>query len=142
MKQEEAVRKQRMSHFFSTKFVANLPGPLFPSSWQDLIEIERAQGPGKAPVPPQHATLHKHSDSKGQTHMFDHFLKSATPEFDRSTEDGIIFRVYRVGNLEVRTTREPNADEIVGEVFSTRAAKQASMQGNHNRKIEDHEELA
>merc|ERR1712056_23268 len=39
------------------------------------------------------------------------------------TEDGIKFRIYRCGNLEIRTTQEPNTKEIIVAVFSMGAAE-------------------
>lgn len=40
--------------------------------------------------------------------------------FERRTEDGMIFRIYRVGSLEVRTTQAHDQKEIVGVIFSIR----------------------
>ena len=42
-----------------------------------------------------------------QAHVFDDVMRSAAPAFDMRTEDGMRFRIYRLGSLEVRTTREP-----------------------------------
>jgi len=141
MKEEDVMRADRLDHFFSTKFVASDPGPLFPSSWKDLIEIERARVPGRTDGPPHEGMLHERSDYKAKAHMFDHLLKSATPVFDKSAEDGIRFRVYKVGSLEVRTFQEPNDNEIVGMVFSTRAPTKALMQAEQDQKVKDHEQL-
>jgi len=140
MKDEEAKRLERMRHFCSKQFVASDPGPLFPSSWKDLIEIERAQG--KACGLPQENELQERSDYKAEAHMFDHLLKSAIPEFDKSTEDGMRFRSYKVGSLEVRTTQKLNADEIVGVVFSMLASTQAPAQDQQSRQVKDHERIS
>merc|ERR1712032_126763 len=104
--------------------------------------IERACAPGKTDGPPQEGILHERSDYKAEAHMFDHLLKSGTPVFDKSTEEGMRFRVYKVGSLEVRTTQAPDDNEIVGVVFSTRAPGQAVVQAKQCRKVEDHEHLA
>lgn len=60
-------------------------------------------------------------DSNFQQTLLDEVLPVAAPEFQKSTEDGIIFRIYRLGSLEVRTIQEPEGQEEVGVVFSTRA---------------------
>jgi hypothetical protein len=54
-------------------------------------------------------------------------LQSATPEFDKVTEDGLRYRVYKFGNLDVRTTQDQGADEVVGAVFSVRALPKAQQ---------------
>jgi len=142
MKEEAAMREQRMHHFFSKQFVVSDPGPLFPSSWKDLIEIERAQASGKVVGAPVESILHERSDYKAEAHMFDHLLKSATPVFDKTSEDGIRFRVYKVGILEVRTTQKPTADEVVGVVFSIRPSTQPLGQGQQCPVLKDHERIS
>lgn len=72
--------------------------------------------------------------------MFDHVLKSDTPVFDKSTEEGIRFLVYKVGCLEVRTVQEPKADEIVGVVFSVGAETQA-VQSEKDNTVNQHEQI-
>eukprot|EP00972_Heterocapsa_arctica_P093000 13716328-Heterocapsa_arctica.AAC.1 len=44
------------------------------------------------------------------------------------TEDGMRFRIYRVGSIEIRTTQVHDGEEVVGAVFSVCAATaQASL---------------
>merc|ERR1712107_885978 len=47
-------------------------------------------------------------------------IAAASPVFDKCTEEGVRFRIYRFGSLEVRTTQQPDCEcaEEVGEVFS------------------------
>jgi len=142
MKAEEEVRMERIKEFCSTKFDANNPGPLFPSSWKDMFEIEGTNDSGKAFVAPQEGTLHARPDYKAEAHRFDHLLKTAAPVFQRSTEEGIRFRVYRVGSLEVRTTQKPKAEESVMAVFSVRASLQSFSQGKQGQKVKEHEQIA
>merc|ERR1711865_1249484 len=47
-------------------------------------------------------------------------LRSGAPVFEKRTEDGMIFRIYRVGSLEVRTIQAHDQKEIVGVIFSIR----------------------
>jgi len=127
MKEEDSVRHRRRDHFFSTKFNVDEPGQVFPASWKDYIEIERTHVP-------QEGILHERPDYKEEAQMFSHVLHSAIPVFDKSTEEGIRYRVYKVGSIELRTTQEPNAKEIVGAVFSRRAPTQTPVKGKQGQK--------
>merc|ERR1719476_572473 len=67
--------------------------------------------------------LHERPDYKGEAQVFDRVLQSAIPVLDRTTEEGTRFRVYKIGNLEVRTIQEVDGKEVVVKVFSlTRCA--------------------
>jgi len=113
---EEKVRQERKSHFFSAGFSTENAGPLFPRSWSSSIEIARTC---------ERNSLRLRPDFKCEAAL-DEALKSASPSFDKTTEDGLRFRVYRIGSLEVRTTQEPDGQEIVGAVLSTRMPEKAS----------------
>merc|ERR1712176_1722491 len=62
---------------------------------------------------------------------FEHVLKSSLPRFNKITEDGLRFRIYRIGSLEVRTTQEYDGKELIGAVFSITSKKLALMKGIH-----------
>merc|ERR1712061_46519 len=47
--------------------------------------------------------------------------ESAVPDFDKVTEDGSRFSIYRIGSLEVRTITEPDCEPVIGAVFSVHA---------------------
>mmetsp|Transcript_49389 Transcript_49389/g.118815 ORF Transcript_49389/g.118815 Transcript_49389/m.118815 type:complete len:1314 (-) Transcript_49389:71-4012(-) len=123
VEQEREVRRQRKEHFLSSKFMANNPGPLFPSAWLDSFEISREAGLAALP---QGSQLQPRPDYQAQAAMFEHALKEASPVFDRSTEDGLCFRVYKFGSLEVRTTQERDGSEVIGAVFSIKRATDAT----------------
>jgi len=72
-------------------------------------------------------------DYKAEAHMFDHVLRSATPAFDKNTEDGIRFRIYEVGSLEVRTTQEVSGKELVGVVFSKRLSANEDIEDQRTK---------
>jgi len=127
MKEEDSVRHQRRDHFFSTKFNVDEPGQVFPASWKDYIEIERTHVP-------QEGILHERPDYLEEAQMFSHVLHSAIPVFDKSTEEGIRYRVYKVGSIELRTTQEHNAEEIVGAVFSRVTPTQTPSKGKQGQK--------
>merc|ERR1719210_578259 len=68
--------------------------------------------------------------------MFD--LKSVIRGFDKTTEEGIRFRMYKIGSLDVRTTQEDNGKEIIGAVFSIRSSISSSTSQEH---IQDHDKI-
>jgi len=121
VREEEAIRGQRREHFCSSAFAAGCAGELFPSSWTDSFEVASGRGVGKPPMAAARGgALHVRPDYGAETQMFDQVLKSVTPSFDRSTEDGIRFRIYTYGSLEVRTVQEPAGREVLGAVLSPR----------------------
>mmetsp|Transcript_127171 Transcript_127171/g.309162 ORF Transcript_127171/g.309162 Transcript_127171/m.309162 type:complete len:410 (-) Transcript_127171:75-1304(-) len=107
---EERVRRERKAHFCSAAFDAEAPGPLFPSAWRAALEISREGQPRRE--------LHARADYRAQASLVNRALKSAVPAFDKSTEEGLRFRVYRLGSLEVRTLQEPAGPETTAAVFS------------------------
>jgi hypothetical protein len=117
VEEEQGVRRQRRDHFCSKAFHMDSPGPLFPSTWVPSVEILHNEAKAKhAPA------LHPRPDWQAQAHAFEQALESVVPVFDRSTEDGTCFRIYRIGSIEVRTTQEQEGVEAIGAVFSTQAS--------------------
>jgi len=114
IKEEEEVRRAREDQFLSKTFSPGNPGPLFPPSWMPLVEITNEQAT-RRPGAAQGEALHPRPDYVAEAAKL---KKSAVPVFDKSTEDGTRFRIYRVGSLEVRTTEQQGQDERVGAVFS------------------------
>merc|ERR1711924_31530 len=84
VKEEEQVQQQRKEHFFSTDFKMDDVGALFPSSWTSQIEIA-----GERDVNAQGSLLQPRVEYAAQTDMLDGALKTASPMFDKSTEDGL-----------------------------------------------------
>jgi hypothetical protein len=111
VKQEEAVYQKRVEQFLSSEFRTEEPGPLFPQSWAPAQKIAHAMASGM--------NLQSRPDLVAQAaSLFD--LSSATPVFDKVTEDGLRCRVYKFGSLDVRTTQEDKGEEVIGAVFSAR----------------------
>mmetsp|Transcript_162560 Transcript_162560/g.312109 ORF Transcript_162560/g.312109 Transcript_162560/m.312109 type:complete len:908 (-) Transcript_162560:166-2889(-) len=127
---ESELRKVRKEHFCSIDFSTANPGPLFPRSFHALVEITD----GKAN---KNNNLHPRPDYIAQAHKFESFLRSATPTWAKISEDGTRFRIYNVGQLEVRTTQE-SADETVAAVFS----KVKAMQRKPAAKISDSDKIS
>jgi len=106
---EEAKAKQlRKDHFFSADFVADAAGPLFPSSWTSSIDMASS-----APAP-----LVARPDLEAEAGMLRDILASTAPSFEKTTEDGTRFLIFKFGSLEARATQEPQGDLEVGAVFS------------------------
>jgi hypothetical protein len=113
VKEESSIREDRKRHFLSSDFSENNVGAFFPSSWQASFELAKDQGLKQAgQLQPQPAYL-------AQAEVLRQALEAAAPTFDKSTEEGTRFRVYRVGKLEVRSIQEPGAvEEALGAVFT------------------------
>merc|ERR1711972_527449 len=62
-------------------------------------------------------------------------VRSAMPMFDKTTEDGTHFRVYRVGTLEIRTTQAHDGEEVTGAVFSRAPMAAATTTPDASRTI-------
>jgi len=113
---EKKRRQQRKDHFFSDKFMVGNAGLLFPASWTISPVIV-----GEGAEPATARTLWARPDCTAAAQAFQHALKSVTPEFDKSTEDGTAYRIYTLGSIEVRTSQEHDDQEVLGAVFSTSA---------------------
>jgi len=134
---EEELRQQRQSKFFSKDFLVDSAGSLYPSSWESSIAIAQEQvrqGP--------HTGHSKKgwSPSGALTANLQLVLKTAVPVFDKSTEDGMRFRIYQTGSLELRTTQEHDGKEVIGVVFSDSASPQTctytvDQELNYNERV-------
>lgn len=109
VEEEADVQRQRREHFVSTEFDTESAGPLFPTSWASSVKLEH-EGRGQFSLQPR-------PDFKAQEVMLKEVLKSAVPEFDKQTEDGMRFLIYRVGSLEVRATQTHGANIVIEAVF-------------------------
>lgn len=127
--EEQKMCEQRKQHFLSKEFSVSNPGEVFPKSWAPSVEIvsEKAQS----------SQLHERSDYMAQTGKFAQIFKSTTPTFDKMSEDGVCYRMYQIGSLQVRTIQECNEEEVVGAVYSTNAAAHdvEGMRVNESDKI-------
>lgn len=137
VKDEDGVRERRKEAFFRHDFVMGNPGTLFPHSWTPTFEIAR----GRAPLPegrPQGCLIPR-PEYKTQGILFEH-LRTSAPTFDKSTEEGLRFRIYRLGSLEVRTTKESEGEEVIGAVFSIRD-QAPKTNASKAKSIEDKEKI-
>jgi hypothetical protein len=123
VEQEQDVRQRRKEHFLSPNFTMSSAGPLFPASWTAKLEIAKGHG-SAAPA----AHLRARPEYVVEAPMLEQALETTSPVFDKKTEDGTRFRMYRLGSLEVRTTQEHDGKEVIGAVFS-----QVSADGKQGR---------
>mmetsp|Transcript_49391 Transcript_49391/g.118833 ORF Transcript_49391/g.118833 Transcript_49391/m.118833 type:complete len:1127 (-) Transcript_49391:67-3447(-) len=141
VEEEAQTRERRKEHFCGKDFVVGDAGPVFPSSWTSSFEITRGQVlqrvPGGADVLPEH--YKPYTDALPPS-LRD--LRSTTPIFDKTTEDGTRFRIYRCSGLEVRTIQENEGREAIGVVFAVSASMQASMDSEKHASIEEDEKVA
>lgn len=122
---EALVVQQRKDAFFNQDFNIEKPGSMFPS-WAAPFEI----------------TSGKASDKKNlfvipYTPESEKILATATPVFDKTTEDGARFRIYRHGSVEVRTCQEHEGEEITGVVLSALPA----LQDAEHKEVDDDEKI-
>lgn len=116
VKEEDILRDCRKEAFFAEDFAMSNPGTLFPHSWTPAVEV--ASGNDSASEGRSVGSLVARPEYTNQTVLLKHLKKSA-PVFDKTMEDGLRFRTYRIGTLEVRTTQEHTSqEEVVGAVFS------------------------
>jgi hypothetical protein len=131
--EEEEVRRQRQEHFLSEAFSKSEPGPLFPATWAPPLGIKREAARPSRDSPPRSAW----QPSKSEVGQLERALVDATPVFDKSTEDGLRFRIYDMtgadagADIEVRTVQEPGGREIVGAVFSSPLQPNAKAMSAH-----------
>lgn len=109
---EEEIRKKRCDHFFSIDFSERSPGPLFPSSWVSQFAITNSNASVARGILQPCENSHVHAE----------VLKDSAPVFQRTTEDGTTFSIYRVGNVEIRTSQARDGMLVVGGVYSFRSS--------------------
>merc|ERR1719454_1493422 len=95
VKEEDAVRENRKYAFFSKSFSMGSPGTLFPHSWTESFEIARGQDP--APEARLQGSLIPRPEYKGQAPQLLEHLRASAPVFDKCTEEGLCWRIYRLG---------------------------------------------
>mmetsp|Transcript_27208 Transcript_27208/g.47191 ORF Transcript_27208/g.47191 Transcript_27208/m.47191 type:complete len:1295 (-) Transcript_27208:200-4084(-) len=128
--EETCVREHRKDDFLSSRFSMVNPGELFPKSWVPAAEITDAKTS-------QSSCLHARPDYKKHVHKLAPVLKSTAPVFNEASEDGIRYRIYHLGHLEVRTTQEPQNEEVIGAVFS----KKPLLQTEKGPTVDEHEKV-
>lgn len=113
VKEEASVRQRRKDHFCSKSFAMEEPGALFPYSWTASFACTARTEQN------QRDSLVFRPEYADQTaELLQNVLRDSSPLFDKSTEEGLRFRIYHAGSLEVRTLQEVDREEDVVAVFS------------------------
>jgi len=139
VKEESSILAARKILFFDKTFVDEYPGPDFPSAWTARFQIEMEGHKPKSHV--AYRLVEVEADQVFLKFLLEDILPAAAPEFDKSTEDGVVFRIYRIGSLEIRTTKEKTGLETVGKVFSRRAPSSQHSSGNRPKAVHDEEQI-
>lgn len=140
VKEEDMVRQSRMEHFCSKAFTMTNPGTLFPASWSSGFEAHRSGAAVRESAERPQASLHERPEYKGQAaELLLQVMRASAPVFDKMTEEGLHFRIYQMGTLEVRTTQMPGSEEEVGVVFSIRTP--TSKGGRKGECIDEQEKI-
>jgi len=131
VKEEESVRQRRKTNFCAKSFSMNEPGSLFPFSWKSSFESSYHM---------EQRTLIARPAYKDQaSELLQDALQDSAPIFDKSAEDGLRFRIYSFGSLEVRTIQEIDGEEVVAAVFSVCNTTAAGEQGGDE--VHDYEKV-
>jgi hypothetical protein len=141
VKEEEQVRMKRKDQFFSKTFMMTHPGTLYPASWSSGFQASRSCVMVRESTERPQCALNSRPEYKGEAAavLLQVMKKGSAPVFDKSTEEGLQFRIYQMGTLEVRTTQMPGCEEIVGAVFSVRTPR--SKGGRKGAIIEETEKI-
>ncbi|CAE7040244.1 unnamed protein product [Symbiodinium natans] len=129
IQEEESLTKQRKARFSDKNFTVGMAGSEFPRSWTSRFQILREGGKAQVVVRPGLTTL-KVDEIFTRT-LLEDILPTAAPEFAQTTEDGMIFRIYKIGRLEVRTTQAAQASNQ--EVLSVFSLRPACLEGSRGR---------
>jgi len=136
--EELSLRGRRKAHFYSKNFLSGNAGAEFPRSW-----TSRYQGPEAAAkaVALKSGLIAVEMDTAFKLTFVRDVLPTVAPEFNRATEDGVVFRIYKIGSLEVRTTQEPSGPETVGAAFSHRTPTWDMKSGSKGKDAFEGEKL-
>jgi len=137
VKAEETVQGERKTHFLSARFAVGDAGPLFPASWTCSFGIANGQASKNSQARPLRAC----TEYMAQANVLEQAMGTAIPTFDKSTEDGMRFRIYNFGSLDVRTTQTYDGKEAVGVVFSTTPAPPSTSCGRLSGDAVEHEKI-
>eukprot|EP00930_Biecheleria_cincta_P003657 TRINITY_DN104585_c0_g1_i1.p1 TRINITY_DN104585_c0_g1~~TRINITY_DN104585_c0_g1_i1.p1 ORF type:complete len:1011 (-),score=231.74 TRINITY_DN104585_c0_g1_i1:65-3046(-) len=117
VQEEKSWLERRKATFCSKSFVVGNAGAEFPRSWTSRFQIADSQERAAAM---NSALVKLPVDDSFQDFFVSEILPSAAPEFNKATEDGVLFRIYKFGNIEVRTVTEVGEPEKVVAAFSVR----------------------
>merc|ERR1719464_1089681 len=100
MENEKRKLQERKNLFFSPGFSPSSPSREFPSSWQSIALINDEVAEARKDKEDRDWILRP--DYLAQAQVLCKAIASATPVFDKKTEEGVAFRIYRLGSIDIR----------------------------------------
>eukprot|EP00439_Symbiodinium_sp_Y106_P020155 s1099_g2.t1 len=97
--EEKTLRERRKQRFSDKSFAVANPGLDFPRSWTPRFQVE-LEGRVSQTAPTKFGLKKLEVDEAFKRGLLENVLPAAAPEFNQVTEDGIVFRIYKIGSLE------------------------------------------
>eukprot|EP00930_Biecheleria_cincta_P040216 TRINITY_DN2756_c0_g5_i1.p1 TRINITY_DN2756_c0_g5~~TRINITY_DN2756_c0_g5_i1.p1 ORF type:complete len:448 (+),score=98.70 TRINITY_DN2756_c0_g5_i1:180-1346(+) len=139
VKQEQSLISRRKAAFFSAGFEVGNAGADFPRSWTSRFQISHVGKSGPSTTSSRAGLAQLQVTPEFEKHFFTDVAPLAVPEFKEAAEDATLFRIYRIGSLEVRTVQEYCKEEVIGAVFSRSNVNLVS--GDVKQALQDGERL-
>jgi len=139
--EESKILENRKARFFAKDFAADSPGPEFPCSWTSQCQVAKEGRTPSKIAANQHRLMMIDVDSEFQKFLLSDVLPGVTPDFDKATEDGVVFRTYSVGRLQIRTTEAQVGEEVVGAVFSHQTPSWQPSPGKQAKPVRESERV-
>eukprot|EP00931_Biecheleriopsis_adriatica_P026426 TRINITY_DN16083_c0_g1_i1.p1 TRINITY_DN16083_c0_g1~~TRINITY_DN16083_c0_g1_i1.p1 ORF type:complete len:1036 (-),score=244.94 TRINITY_DN16083_c0_g1_i1:61-3168(-) len=139
--EEQSLRERRIASFSDKRFEVGNAGSEFPRSWTSRFQIQQEGRLQRSLPGSKNSLVTLQVDATFEKALLKDILPTAAPEFNKVTEDGMVFRIYRIGSLEVRTTQEASSIEKVRAVFSLRPVVWKPIAGNGVREALDDEKI-
>ena len=98
--EEESTRDRRKQRFADKTFSLANPGVEFPRTWTSRFQVE-TDGRISQTAPTKFGLAKLEVDPVFEQTLLNDILPMAAPEFNKITEDGVAFRIYKIGSLEV-----------------------------------------
>eukprot|EP00930_Biecheleria_cincta_P060794 TRINITY_DN4638_c0_g6_i1.p1 TRINITY_DN4638_c0_g6~~TRINITY_DN4638_c0_g6_i1.p1 ORF type:complete len:952 (-),score=197.30 TRINITY_DN4638_c0_g6_i1:126-2927(-) len=138
--EEDLLLKRRKARFSDKCFHVDNAGAEFPASWRACAQIEK-DGRQDMLASDRHSLVQVQVDAAFEKMLIDDILPAAASDFQKSTEDGVVFRIYKIGSLEVRSTQEPESEQEIAAVFSRRAPSWQLSSGRKAKEASEDEAI-
>eukprot|EP00930_Biecheleria_cincta_P043409 TRINITY_DN2980_c0_g1_i1.p1 TRINITY_DN2980_c0_g1~~TRINITY_DN2980_c0_g1_i1.p1 ORF type:complete len:1004 (-),score=206.03 TRINITY_DN2980_c0_g1_i1:259-3243(-) len=140
--EEQMLLSTRKTLFFGRSFVAGEPRMEFPRSWANQFQIAQPNLSNATQAALRSRLVPLQVDEAFQQSLLKDILPVTLPEFEKATEDGTVFRIYRLGSLELRTVQEPGLPETLGVAFSDRKPAWSLKSANSPGHVGGEEKIA
>jgi len=128
--EEDLLRQKRKALFCDAAFIPEDPGSAFPRSWTSNFQLhQEGLSTGLVKKALKSGLVQLTSNVEFQRLVAKEVLPDTAPVFEKSAEDGTVFRIYRFGTLEVRTMQESTGNENVMAMFSMRPTSWTAKKG-------------